>query len=73
MSNANGEEGGRPRTPRPKDGPAWKTGLRAGTQVQHHPGKNDQQDIRNWPPITYATGGAVEHPLHGGRQKARRG
>jgi hypothetical protein len=29
MSNANGEEGGRPRTPRPKSGPAWKTGLRA--------------------------------------------
>ena len=47
-----GEEGGQPRTPRPKDGPAWKTGLRAGTQVQHHPGKNDQNDIRNYPPVT---------------------
>ncbi len=60
-----GEEGGKPKTA-VKDGPAWNTGLRAGTHVQHGPGKNDQKDIRNTKPITYATGGPVEHPLKGG-------
>lgn len=59
------DEGGKHKTGA-KDGPAWKTGLRAGTQPHpHSPGKNDQNDIRNTKPITYATGGPVEHPVKG--------
>ena len=59
------DEGGKRKTA-VKDGPAWKTGIRAGTQPHpHSPGKNDQKDIRNWPPVTYATGGPVEHPVKG--------
>lgn len=47
-------------------GPAWKEGRKAGTQVQHAPGKNDGKDLGRGKPITYATGGAVEHPMKGG-------
>jgi hypothetical protein len=43
-----------------KDGPAWKEGLRNGTQVSHSPGKNDTAKIGRGRPITYKTGGAVE-------------
>jgi len=43
-----------------KDGPAWKEGVRSGTQVQHAPGKQDLKDIGRGPPITYARGGAIE-------------
>ncbi len=43
-----------------KPGPAWKEGLRSGTQVQHDDGKNDGKDIGRPKPITYRKGGAVE-------------
>jgi hypothetical protein len=75
-----------------KHGPAFDEGLRAGTQVQHAPGKMDGKDIDRGPVITRkfggsikdkstperyeldtehdkverATGGPVEHPVHGG-------
>lgn len=42
------------------DGPAWKEGLKNGTQVQHSDGKNDGGDIYRARQITYATGGPVE-------------
>jgi len=42
------------------DGPAWKEGLRNGTQVQHSDGKNDGSDIYRGRQVTYATGGPVE-------------
>ncbi len=45
-----------------KSGPAWKEGLRSGTQVQHTDGKNDGKDIGRPKPITYKTGGKVESP-----------
>ncbi len=48
-------------------GPAWKEGLRNGTKVTHGPGKNDLKDMNRPPVITKATGGAVEHPMKGGR------
>ena len=43
-------------------GPAWKEGLRSGTQVQHSDGKNDGKNLGRGKPITYKTGGAVESP-----------
>jgi hypothetical protein len=49
-----------------KSGPAWNEGLRNGTKVQHTDGKMDGKDIGRGKPITYATGGPVEHPVHGG-------
>ena len=50
-----------------KDGPAWKEGRAAGTQVQHNEsGKTDQADVNRGPVITRATGGPVEHPMKGG-------
>lgn len=42
------------------DGPAWKEGLRNGTQVQHSDGKSDLGDIYRPKQITYAAGGPVE-------------
>jgi hypothetical protein len=37
-----------------RSGPAWLTGLRAGTPVQHNPsGKNDQQDVNRGRVISY--------------------
>ena len=45
-----------------KDGPAWKEGLRAGTQVKNTPGKNDLGDLYRGRQITYKTGGKVEAP-----------
>jgi hypothetical protein len=49
-----------------KHGPAFDEGRRAGTQVQHRDGKDDGKDIGRGKPVTYATGGPVEHPVHGG-------
>jgi hypothetical protein len=59
-----------------KDGPAWKEGLRNGTQVQHDDGKMDQKNMNRGKPITYAKGGAVKgggagdlsSPRHGARK-----
>ena len=45
-----------------KSGPAWKEGLRSGTQVQHSPGKMDGKDIGRGPVITRAKGGKIEAP-----------
>ena len=45
-----------------KDGPAWKEGVRAGTQVKNTPGKNDLGEMYRGKPITYKTGGKVESP-----------
>lgn len=44
----------------------FEEGRRAGTQVQHSPGKNDQADVGRGKPITYKTGGAIEAPVKGG-------
>ncbi len=49
-----------------KDGPTWNEGRKAGTKVQHTDGKNDQAGLHRGKPITYKTGGAVEHPKFGG-------
>ena len=54
------EPPGRAAGGRVKSGPAWKEGLRSGTQVQHAPGKNDRADIGRGKPITYKTGGRIE-------------
>ncbi len=45
------------------DGPAWREGLRNGTQPQNSPGKSDDGDIgrpRQRTATTYAKGGRVE-------------
>jgi hypothetical protein len=45
-----------------KDGPAWKGGLRDGTQVQHAArggNKNDTADIGRKKVVTFASGGRV--------------
>lgn len=43
-----------------KDGPAFREGIRAGTQVQHADGKMDQKNIGRGKPVTYKTGGRIE-------------
>ncbi len=43
-----------------KDGPAWKEGLRNGTQVSHTDGKSDTKDIVRPRQVTYKRGGKVE-------------
>lgn len=48
-----------------KDGPAWKEGLREGTQVQHTDGKKDGKDIGRRRVVTFMAGGAVEHKKGG--------
>ena len=55
----------RARGGRIKSGPAWNEGLKNGTQVQHTDGKLDGKNIGRGKPITYATGGPVEHSVHG--------
>lgn len=41
-------------------GPAWKEGLKSGTQVQNTPsGKNDQSSVGRKRVVTYATGGRI--------------
>jgi len=56
-------------------GPTWASSMKAGTQVQHLPGKSDQKDVGRGPVITKASGGPVEAPgpgkgmgpkMHGG-------
>lgn len=49
-----------------KGSAVYEAGVKAGTQVSHDPGKNDLKDMGRGKPITYKTGGAVEHPLRGG-------
>lgn len=48
-----------------KGSAVYEAGVKAGTQVSHSPGKNDLKDMGRGKPITYATGGAVEHPAKG--------
>jgi len=55
----------RARGGRIKSGPAWNEGLKNGTKVQHTDGKLDGKNIGRGKPITYATGGPVEHSVHG--------
>lgn len=45
---------------------AKRESMKAGTQVDHRPGKADLGDIRTKPPITYARGGSVPKWLDGG-------
>lgn len=49
-----------------KDGPAWKEGLRNGTQVSHSPGKNDIKDTHRPKAITWKRGGKVTKRADGG-------
>ena len=43
------------------DGPAWKEGLRAGTQVTHVPAKDVVlKNLGRGKPVTYKTGGRIE-------------
>lgn len=44
------------------DGPAYKEGLKNGTQVTHSPGKNDGKDIGRGRVVTFWAGGKVESP-----------
>ena len=55
----------RARGGRVKDGPAWKEGLNAGTQVQHSDGKSDGKDINRGKVITYRDGGKVGNQTSG--------
>jgi hypothetical protein len=45
-----------------KDGPAWKEGVKNGTQPTHTPGKSDLGDMFRGKPVTYARGGKIESP-----------
>lgn len=40
----------------------YEEGVKAGTQVQHDPGKNDLAQLGRGKPITYKSGGKVEAP-----------
>jgi hypothetical protein len=42
------------------DGPAYKEGVRNGTQPWNLPGKNDLKQMFRGKPVTYKSGGAVE-------------
>lgn len=50
-----------------KFGAAFEEGRKAGTQVTHSPGKNDQAGLGRGKQITYKTGGPVIGPQVGGR------
>lgn len=49
-----------------KGSKVYEDGKRAGTQVSHDLGKNDLGDLGRKKPITFKTGGAIEHPQKGG-------
>lgn len=55
-----------------KPGPAFKEGVRSGTQVQHSPNKNDLKDIGRGKPVTYAKGGRVRR-AEGGKTNSQKG
>ena len=56
-----------------KDGPAWKDGLRDGTQVQHADGKNDGKDIGRGRVVTFWAGGSVKKRASGGKVESPEG
>lgn len=64
----------RARGGRIKDGPAYQEGLKAGTQVQNSPGKNDGKDIGRGRVVTFKTGGGVvKFRAGGGKVEAPKG
>lgn len=48
-----------------KDGPAWKEGLKSGTQVQHANNKSDGENVGRGRVVTFRTGGAVSSKAKG--------
>jgi hypothetical protein len=53
------QRGGRTYASGGTDGPAWKEGLRNGTQISHSPSKSDLKDIGRPLAVTRRRGGAV--------------
>ncbi len=48
-----------------KHGPTWEEGRKAGTQVQHTDGKDDQKDIGRRRVVTFMAGGKVKKDCGG--------